>query len=57
MKFLIITKESVEGRYEVEADSEEDARQAFDSDPLNTGEQVFYQVRMAPEIERVERIE
>lgn len=57
MKFLIVTEESVEGRYEIEADSEDSAREAFEADPMNAGEQVFYQVRMAPNIERVERIE
>jgi hypothetical protein len=29
----------------------------FEADPLRAGEQVFYQVNMVPEIERVERIE
>jgi hypothetical protein len=57
VRFLIVTEESVEGRYEIEADSEEAAHAAYGADPLNAGEQVFYQVRMAPEIERVERIE
>lgn len=53
MDFIVVTEETVTGRYRVEADTPEQAKEKFEANPRCEGEQLSYEA-FSVKVEKVE---